>query len=291
MDTASVHHAALQALHEASRSRQSLVTFHRNDVEAESQQNLWMVLAAQHALGQSEFELLYQPKVRLDGGRTVGCEALIRWHHPEHGTIGPDRFIPVVESTSLMWPLTRWVVETAVGQLVTWRGEGHDIGMSINLSAHDLGESDFIDFIGKTVKASGLPPKKLTFELTETAMYADTAHAAAVLTQLDDLGVGLALDDFGTGYSSLATLQAFNLDEIKIDKQFVAHMMNDPKSMEIAGAVAALGKALHCAVVAEGVEDGAAVERLRALGATEGQGYHFARPMQAAAFRDWLKDR
>jgi EAL domain-containing protein (putative c-di-GMP-specific phosphodiesterase class I) len=246
--------------------------------------------AAQQALGDSQFELLFQPKVSLIDGRTTGCEALIRWPHPERGTIHPGDFIPVVEPTSLMWPLTRWIVDTAVGQLAAWQREGRDLGVAVNLSAHDLGEPGFVDYVRETIARHGIPPDKLTFELTETAMYEDAEHAGAALHALHGLGVKLAIDDFGTGYSSLATLQAFRFDQIKIDKQFVEHLTRDAKSLEIAGAVAALGKALHCTVVAEGIEDGGIVAALRDLGCTEGQGYHFAKPMPVDAFNAWLRD-
>jgi len=235
----------------------------------------------QRALSTDEFELHYQPVVRLADGSISGVEALLRWHHPERGLISPVDFIPIAEETGLIIPIGRWVLRE--GCRHARRLEAHDgtpLRMSVNLSLKQIQHSDIVADVRDALEESGLEPERLTLEITESVLMDDTELAVSRLRDLKALGVTLALDDFGTGYSSLSYLSRFPVDILKMDRSFLREG-STPGSNSLANAVVVLGATLALEVVAEGIEEPEQADRLRALGCDLGQGFLFARPLDA----------
>jgi diguanylate cyclase (GGDEF)-like protein/PAS domain S-box-containing protein len=236
------------------------------------------------ALDRRELTLFYQPVVDISGASPVGVEALIRWRHPELGLVAPDRFIPVAEESGLIIPIGAWVLEEACNQLRHWRRDGYDSlsgMMEVNLSARQIDHPGIVSTVEAILEAAGLPPDKLTLEITESALMRDAVAALQVLRALKSIGVSLAIDDFGTGYSSLSYLQRFPLDVLKVDKSFVDELDQD-QGTEIVAAVINLAHALGLNVVAEGVETEHQLKMLQELKCDFAQGYLFSRPVPAS---------
>ncbi len=233
-----------------------------------------------HALDRGELKMLYQPQVELSTGRITGAEALIRWYHPERGLIVPPAFIPIAEQTGLIVPIGAWVVEESCRQAAKWAATGdRDLSVSVNVSPRQLAAGDFPKVVESALEATGLDPRLLCLEITESAVLADPEAATVALERLKALGVRLAIDDFGIGYSSLAQLKALlPVDTIKIDKSFVDGLNNNSEDTAIVDAVLRLAAGLNLSAVAEGVETAEQVEALLALGCSLSQGFHFARP-------------
>jgi diguanylate cyclase (GGDEF)-like protein/PAS domain S-box-containing protein len=235
----------------------------------------------QRALATDQFELYYQPVVRLVDGSVAGVEALLRWRHPEKGLIPPAEFIPIAEETGLIIPIGRWVLREGCRHARRLEPfEGGMLRMSVNLSLKQIQHSDIVADVRDALDDAGLAPGRLTLEITESVLMDDTELAVERLNDLKALGVTLALDDFGTGYSSLSYLSRFPVDILKMDRSFLSEHSN-PGSHSLANAVVGLGATLSLEVVAEGIEAADQAETLRALGCDLGQGYHFARPMDA----------
>jgi diguanylate cyclase (GGDEF)-like protein/PAS domain S-box-containing protein len=238
----------------------------------------------QRAITAGQLELYYQPVVRLEDGGISGFEALLRWNHPERGMVPPDQFIPIAEETGLIVPIGRWVLREgcrhATRVLASMPGQTPSI--AINLSLKQIHQSDIVADVRDALADSGLDPERLTLEITETVLMADTEHAVERLCELKELGVRLALDDFGTGYSSLSYLSKFPVDILKMDRSFLGKDAS-PEAADLAHAVIALGATLDLEVVAEGIELAEQWETLRDLGCDLGQGYLFSRPMDADA--------
>ncbi len=247
----------------------------------------------QRALENGQFELHYQPIVRLAGGEVAGMEALLRWHHPERGLIVPGEFIPFAEETGLIVPIGRWVLREACRQAVSvqrlWSGE-HALYMCVNLSVKQLQHSDVIADVHDALAESGLPPRLLTLEITESMLIDDPELAVVKLQELRELGVRVAMDDFGTGYSSLSYLSRFPVDVIKMDRSFL-RSEETRESVDLSSAVVALGSSLALEVVAEGIELDEQLRRLRDLGCELGQGFHFAHPMESGHLESFLANR
>jgi diguanylate cyclase (GGDEF)-like protein/PAS domain S-box-containing protein len=248
----------------------------------------------QRALTAGEFELFYQPVVRLSDSSVVGMEALLRWRHPERGLINPDDFIPFAEETGLIVPMGRWVLRDACRQAVELqRAVPSDppLTMSVNLSVKQLQHSDVVADVSDALTESGLDPSLLTLEITESVMMSDFDLAIARLRELRERGVRLAMDDFGTGYSSLSYLSRLPVDVLKMDRSFLSAGAT-PETSGLTTAVIAIGETLSLDVVAEGIEQEGQWEILRDLGCDRGQGFLFARPMPAAetieALRTWV---
>ena len=243
----------------------------------------------QRALVNNEFELNYQPVVRLSDGSVCGVEALVRWRHPERGRVAPDDFIPFAEETGLIIPIGRWVLREGCrkGALLHHAFPGTPMTMSINLSVKQLQHSDIVSDVRDALEESGLAPEFLTLEITETVMMADADLAVARLTELKALGVRLAMDDFGTGYSSLSYLSMFPVDILKMDRSFLREGAT-PEQSGLASAVVALGRTLALEVVAEGIEAHDQWTSLRELGCDNGQGFYFAKPMDVDSAIEYL---
>jgi diguanylate cyclase (GGDEF)-like protein/PAS domain S-box-containing protein len=235
----------------------------------------------ERALERDEFTLAYQPIVRLGGGRLSGVEALLRWERRDLGSVGPAEFIPVAEETGLILPLGRWVLEQACRQAAAWNAiaTSGPITMSVNVSGRQLQQPAFAAEVAEVLASTGLAPELLTLELTESVLMQDAEAATAVLVELKRLGVRLAIDDFGTGYSSLNYLRRFPIDELKIDRSFVASLDDGPTQSAVVLSILRLSETLHLKTVAEGIEEPSQLAALRDLGADLGQGFLFARPL------------
>jgi diguanylate cyclase (GGDEF)-like protein len=235
--------------------------------------------------------LYYQPKVRAADHGPVSAEALVRLQHPEFGLVPPDEFIQLAEQHGLMRELSREVLRMAVEQAVAWHAAGRPLSVAVNLSTTTLLDEELPSFVEELVSGSALPPERLTFEVTESALLRDPDRALGILRRLAVHGSAISIDDFGTGYSSLAYLKKMPASELKIDKTFVFEMANSPKDAAIVRATIDLAHALGLKVVAEGVETEATARTLAALGCDWLQGYLFARPLAPEAFEAWLAER
>jgi diguanylate cyclase (GGDEF)-like protein/PAS domain S-box-containing protein len=245
----------------------------------------------QRAMVSDQLELHYQPVVRLEDGGVSGLEALLRWRHPERGLVGPDDFVPLAEEMGLIVPIGRWVLREGCRQAKAIQGlVPHDppLTMAVNLSVKQLQHSDIVGDVRDALEDSGLAPETLTLEITETVMMTDTDLAVQRLKELRALGVRLAMDDFGTGYSSLSYLSRFPVDILKMDRSFLAAGAT-PEASGLATAVVALGQTLKLDVVAEGIEFPEQWTTLRDLGCGLGQGFYFARPMDADTTVEYLR--
>jgi diguanylate cyclase (GGDEF)-like protein len=239
------------------------------------------------ALGQSQLELYYQPKIHAPSAQITGVEALLRWHHPQRGTISPNIFIPMAERSGLIDSLGAWVIDEACRQARVWRDQGLRMRVAINLSAHQLRQRDLPQRISAALTRHQINPDLLTCEITESVAMEDTEATARIFSDLDAVGVHISIDDFGSGYSSLAYLRKLPASELKIDRSFVLDLATSEEARKIAGAVVQLAQALKLKVVAEGVETDEQFQILRELGCDELQGFLFAKPMSAKALGQW----
>ncbi|HXP36371.1 MAG TPA: EAL domain-containing protein [Solirubrobacteraceae bacterium] len=248
--------------------------------ETQTADHLALLGDLRHCVVRNELVLHYQPKIDLASGRIAGVEALIRWQHPRHGLLVPASFMPAVERTQLIAPLTRWVLNEALRQQRAWREEGLDLTMAVNVSSRSLRpDSGLIDDVTEMTALWETAPGRLTLELTEGALIEDAAPA--VLARLHEMGERLSIDDFGTGYSSLAYLQRLPVDELKIDRSFVMNLDAVNDDAIIVRSTIDLAHNLGLTVVAEGVEGEQAAAMLLAYGCDGVQGYHFGRPSAA----------
>src|ERR1700733_9454617 len=240
------------------------------------------------ALDSDEIVVFYQPIMHMDGVRVHGAEALVRWQHPDLGLLPPSDFIPIVEQTGLIGPLTKHVLERAIAECAQWRRAGQQLTVSVNLSVRNLLDPEVPAAIGDLLTLYGLAPEALQLEITESMLMSDPDRSLVTLTRLAQLGVGLSVDDYGTGYSSLANLRRLPIDELKIDRSFVSPMLSDESDLIIVRSTINLGHDLGLKVVAEGVEDEATLKRLAGLGCDFAQGYHFSKPLPAEVFNRWI---
>jgi EAL domain-containing protein (putative c-di-GMP-specific phosphodiesterase class I)/GGDEF domain-containing protein len=260
------------------------VALHSPQARESAQQRLRLEHELRRALQYDEFVLHFQPVVDLQAGRTVGAEALLRWHHPERGLVLPQAFIGAAEAAGLMEPLGLWVLRQACAQLQAWNaGALPDFRLAINVSARQFLNPALNQLVTDTIAHHGIAPDQLEIELTETAATADHAHTRRVFTQLRDAGIRIAIDDFGTGYASMSALRTLPFDKLKIDREFVSGVQGLRQNQAICSALIELAKGLDLQVVAEGAETAPEVRELAARGCQLFQGYYFARPMPAAA--------
>lgn len=244
------------------------------------------------AIQNHEFELYYQPQIRLQDGQATGAEALIRWHHPTKGLLGPKHIISVAEQSGLIVPIGAWVLQQACRQMKAWRDEGLPLQtIAVNLSAIQFRTGNIEKTTLDALANAHLSPEHLELELTETILISDKDKALDTVSRLKRLGVRLSIDDFGTGYSSMAYLKRFHVDKIKIDASFAADVTNDPEDMAIVRSIIQMAQALNMETTAEGIDSEDAIEPLRQLGCTHIQGYHYARPMPQDVFAEWIRQR
>ncbi len=241
------------------------------------------------AMDEDQLVVHYQPKVAGGGhGQLLGFEALVRWQHPTRGLLAPAAFLPLVERTRLIHALTRWVLLTAVRQVATWRAQGLDTTVSVNISAATLDEG-LLGMVEEALALTRWPAEQLVLEITETAIVVDPAGARRTVQRLRERGVRVSVDDFGAGATSLVHLRGLAVHELKVDRQFVSDLMAHPEDEVIVSSVIALAHRLGLVVVAEGVEDAVTAARLSAMGCDELQGYLFARPLPPADALRWAR--
>jgi len=242
------------------------------------------------ALKREEFRLQYQPKIDLKTGAITGAEALLRWIHPTRGLISPTRFIPVAEECGLILPIGAWVLREACAQARTWLDQGLNFtSVAVNVSAMEFRKDSFLRALFETLSETGLAPKYLELELTESVLMKHAESTAALLQTLRDGGVKVAIDDFGTGYSSLSYLRRFPVDALKIDQSFVRQISTVGDNTTIVTAVIGMARSLKLRVVAEGVETLEELEFLRAQQCDEAQGFYFSRPVPPEKFAELLR--
>jgi EAL domain-containing protein (putative c-di-GMP-specific phosphodiesterase class I)/CheY-like chemotaxis protein len=246
--------------------------------------------ALRRAIERDELTVHYQPQVSLSTGAIVGFEALLRWQHPELGLIAPGRFIGMAEETGLILPIGEWVLRRACEQSCAWQREGLPaVPVSVNLSARQFSEH-IAETVGRILAETGLDPRLLELELTESASMEDPQKTFEILRQLKDMGVRLAIDDFGTGYSNLNYLKRFPVDRLKLDQSFVHDITSDPDDLSISRAVIAMAHGLRLEVIAEGVETTGQLALLAEHGCDEIQGYLFSRPVSAPECARMLRE-
>jgi diguanylate cyclase (GGDEF)-like protein len=246
------------------------------------------------ALEREEFCVYYQPIVALENGQIAGFEALVRWQHPDRGFINPGDFIPLAEDTGLIVPLGHWILQQACRQICKWQWQSlanRALFMSVNVSGKQVAQANFVDQIQEVLLETGLDPRHLKLELTESAVMENAERAATLLKRLKTLGVQLSVDDFGTGYSSLGYLHRFPLDTLKIDRSFIGRIDEAEENIEIVRTVVTLAENMGMEVVAEGVETLGQLVQLRKLKCQYGQGYLFSRPVDAESAGVWTSKR
>ncbi len=276
------------ALYGAKASGRGTYRFFEQAMDAGMRARHTLELDLRKALVNGEFEIYYQPLVNLERDEISCCEALLRWHHPEHGLIVPDKFIPVAEETGLITRIGEWVIRTACQEAAGWSG---DINLAVNVSPVQFKNKNLVQVVMHALAASGLPAHRLEIEITEAILMEQTEATLVTLNQLHALGVRIAMDDFGTGYSSLSYLQKFPFDKIKIDSSFINGLSDKAESTAVVRAVTGLADSFHMITTAEGVETEAQLEIVKALGCTEMQGYLFSKACSAKDMAEMLRSR
>ena len=277
------------AMYAAKRS-QSGCKFYEPAHDGHSLQRLSVLSDVRRALESEEIVVHFQPIVDFDNGRVSGAEGLVRWEHPDRGLLSPAAFIPVVEQTGLIRPLTRRVLELSLAECARWRRAGYDLSVAVNLSVRNLLDRDLPPLIPQLLADYGLTPDALKLEITESMLMSDPDRVRATVNRLSALNVRLSVDDFGTGYSSLAVLRELPINELKIDRSFVTPMLSDESDLIIVRSTINLGHDLGLRIIAEGVEDEETLERLSELGCDLVQGFHLSRPLAPAAFGAWMTE-
>lgn len=235
-----------------------------------------------------QLSLHYQPRIDLVSGACIGAEALLRWTHPVLGPIPPFDFIPAVEETALVRPLTEWVIRAAAMQAVAWEARGISLKVSLNISARNLDEHDFAQRALAIIRASHAKPSQLEFEFTESAVARNAARVVEQLNALRDAGIVIAIDDFGSGYSNLSYLQSLPASVLKIDRAFIRSLETSERDRTLVRSILSMGHDLHYRVVAEGIETQVTYDMLRLWGCNEAQGFFMSRPVRAHVLEEWL---
>ena len=273
------------AMHEAKESGRNRHVFYTQEMDARAQEGLEYELGLRKALQNREFLVYYQPRVNTASGTVVGAEALLRWQHPSRGLVMPDSFIPLLEDTGLVIPVGEWVLQQACRQCQRWHDAGRDsLTVSVNLSMKQFRAGSLLASVRGAIEESGLPPRFLELELTETVLVDDAEQALDLMRELKDIGVSLSIDDFGTGYSSLNYLRRFPIDILKIDSSFIHDVVHNRGDAAITTTIAVMAKSLRLGILAEGVETREQARFLRTIGCHEMQGHLFGPAIPAEDF-------
>ena len=264
------------ALYRAKLDGRGTYRFFEPEMDARMQARRKLELDMRQALARREFQLHYQPQLQLQSGALSGCEALIRWHHPERGLVSPLDFIPLAEEIGLIVPIGEWVIRQACRDAMTWPAH---MSVAVNVSPAQFKSDRLVETIISALASSGLPARRLEVEITEGVLLQENEKTLQTLHRLRELGVRVSMDDFGTGYSSLSYLRSFPFDKIKIDRSFVKDLTSKPDGEAIIRAIAGLGKSLGMTTVAEGVETSEQMQRIRLEGCTDVQGYLISKPI------------
>ncbi|MGV2833089.1 putative bifunctional diguanylate cyclase/phosphodiesterase [Pseudomonas shirazensis] len=280
------------AMYHAKNAGKNGYSFFDVSMNSDARQQLQLLQDLRVALQQGQFRLHYQPKFDAVRRVPIGAEALLRWEHPQHGLLYPDRFISLAEKTGLIIPIGEWVLGEACRQMHQWLEQGHeDWRIAVNLSAIQFCYAGLVDGVAQALQRNQLPANHLTLEITETTAMRDADASLLVLQRLSDMGVDISIDDFGTGYSSLMYLKRLPANELKIDRGFVRDLEHDSDDAAIVSAIVALGQALGLRIVAEGVETDSQQDFLTRLGCDSLQGYLMGRPVPAEHFMAGLAPR
>jgi diguanylate cyclase (GGDEF)-like protein len=286
-DIAALLQHADVAMYQAKRSGEG-ITVYDPARDPHDVRSLSLLSDLRAAIDNDELVLHYQPKQNLVTGAVTSVEALVRWQHPSRGLLAPGAFLPAVEHTGLMQPLTSWVLDNACRQASSWQRAGHDVAVAVNISPRALIDGDLPQHVLGILAANNLAPELLELEITETAIMADADRAGAVLQQLRTMGMRVSIDDFGAGYTSLALLKNLPIDGLKIDRTFVTSMLSDEKDAAVTEAVIDLAHRMGLHVIAEGVETQEVLDQLGRLNCDFAQGYFLCKPLPAAAVEVWL---
>jgi EAL domain-containing protein (putative c-di-GMP-specific phosphodiesterase class I) len=277
------------AMYLAKEDGKNAFRFFSEAVKAQSVERLALEAALRRALERDQFSLNYQPKVDVASGQITGVEALLRWTHPDLGTVSPTQFIPLAEEIGIIVPIGRWVLRQACAQNMAWQRCGlRPVSMAVNLSPRQFADKQLLQDIDEALAASGMSATLLQLEVTESMVMRNVSRAIKVLDAIQSRGIRLAIDDFGTGYSSMSLMKQFPIDTIKIDRSFVRDLPDDSEDQAIAQAIIRMGKALGMTIVAEGVETAEQHAFLRHHGCDEMQGYLFSKPLPANKMAELL---
>ncbi|MEH6559396.1 MAG: EAL domain-containing protein [Oceanicoccus sp.] len=261
---------------------------YNSDSDHYTLRRLSLMMDIRQAVTNDELRLFYQPIVNIEDQSVIGFEALIRWYHPEMGLLSPGEFIPLIELTDTIMPVTWWVVETAVKQLAEWQAMNWDYRLSVNVSTRNLVDNGFVSFIENCLQSYGVDGHLLEIEITESTLMSDPEKARTVLQSIAELGVLISIDDYGTGYSSLAYLKSLPIDTLKIDRTFISQMLVDSQDEIIVKSTIQLAHNLGLNVTAEGIEDVTLIGRLSELGCDKGQGFFFCKPLPLEDLVEWI---
>jgi len=279
------------AMYRAKELGRNTYQFFTREMGQDIQYRVDLEIKLRSAVSASQLQLVYQPKVNLKNGHISGCEALLRWHHPDLGVVSPVHFIPIAEDSGLIVPIGDWVLRTACTQARAWMDAGlPPVCVAVNISVRQFLQQDVVAWVARTLQETGLPPEWLELELTESLIAQDIEKVTDTINQLKEIGVKLSIDDFGTGYSSLNYLKRFRVDTLKIDQSFVRNMLTEMEDSTIVLAVIALAHNLKFKVIAEGVETGQHCRFLQLNHCDEIQGYYFSKPVTAVEFETMLRD-
>ncbi len=273
------------ALYRCKQEGRRTYRFFENAMDEQMQARRSLEIDLRRALAMRELKLVYQPQSSLSTKQITGFEALIRWHSPKRGLVAPAEFIPLAEEIGVIVQIGEWVIRTACREAASWP---QPLGVSVNVSAVQFGSPSLVPAILAALAETGIDPHRLELEITESVLMKDHGNTLAMLQKVRALGVRVSMDDFGTGYSSLASLRSFPFDKIKIDQSFVRSDPDDPSSVAIVRAIAALGKALGMTTTAEGVETEGQLARVIADGCTDVQGYLISRPLVPELIGEFL---
>jgi EAL domain-containing protein (putative c-di-GMP-specific phosphodiesterase class I) len=278
------------AMYKAKESGRNNFRFFTEDMNSQVRERLTLGNSLRLALDHKELSLVYQPQMDISTGKITALEALLRWQHPELGSVPPDKFIRIAENSGLIIPIGEWVLRTACAQARKWQDEGLPaVSVAVNVSAVQFRQEDFCELIRKVLHETGLAPQHLELELTESLLLANADVMLSVVEELKAIGVTLAIDDFGTGYSSFSYLRQFRVSKLKIDRSFIRDVAIKPDDAAITTAIISMAKSLNLKVIAEGVENEAQMSFLRAHQCDEIQGYYFSKPLAVDKVADKLR--
>ena len=274
----------------AAKTGQLGTSWYSIEQDPNSRDRLALIEELRIAIEQRSFEMHYQPTIDVRSGRVVGMEALIRWNHPTRGVLQPDDFVPLAERVGLIPAITRSVLELSIAHLGAVRRSGQELRLSVNISAKDLVDDSLPGYIRSVLDANGVPANLLTLEITETALSSDEVRAERTLNALRAEGIRISIDDFGVGYSSMSQLLKLPLDELKIDRSFIANLEGDLRAQAILSATVELGRTLGLDIVAEGIETVASLDEITRRGVDTAQGFYFSKALPSSTFGQFVAD-